>query len=240
MERSSHSPRSQDDEFRMSFSIPQKDRLLQPVVLSLGRVKAWRRSEVVLAGGNGLAGCDTIQHILCAMPDSRIAHLDPDCVRRLDDIVCIYQRKSITIDELPVRSSGQDATGNPGPAKSPASDGNRAPESKGTPPELEYRSDTDPQFEGELEAGRYPCFNHVRLHGEYEFGPKFAADINLSCSLAHFSSSNGKLPSIVNAKPHKGAMAGEDAIAIVGVGLGAEVDHHRVFNELLFWSSRLR
>ena len=71
----------------MSFSIAQKDRLLQPVVLSIGRVKAWRRSEVVLAGGNRLASCDTIQHILCAMPDSRIAHLDPDRVRRLDDIV---------------------------------------------------------------------------------------------------------------------------------------------------------
>src|SRR5271156_1434133 len=165
MERSSHSPRSQDDEFGMSFSIPQKDRLLQPVVLSLGRVKAWRRSEVVLAWGNRLAGGDTIQHILCAVPDSRIVHLDPDRVRRLDDIVCIYQRKSVTVDELPIGSSGQDTTGNPRPPKSPTGDGDRSPEPKGTPPEFEYRSNIDPQFEGKLEARRYPCFYHVRLQG---------------------------------------------------------------------------
>jgi hypothetical protein len=103
----------------MSFCIPHEDRLLKPVVLSIGRIKAWRRSEVVLAGGNRLAGGDTIQHILCAMPDSRIAHLDPDRVRRLNDIVCIYQRKSVTVDELPVGSSGQDATGNPRAPKGP-------------------------------------------------------------------------------------------------------------------------
>ena len=138
---------------------PQKDRPLKPVVFSIGGVKAWRRSEVVLVGGNRLARGYTIQHILCAMPDSRVADLDPDRVRRLDDIVRFCQRKSVTVNELPVGSSGQDATGNPGPPKSPTGDRDRAPEPKGAPPEFEYRSDTDPQFEGELEARRYPCFD---------------------------------------------------------------------------------
>jgi hypothetical protein len=104
LNRSSDSPHSQDDEFGMSFSIPQEDRPLKPVVLSIGRVKAWRGSEVVLVGVNRLAGGYTIQHILCAMPDSRIADLDPDRVRRLDDIVRFCQRKSVTVDELPVGS----------------------------------------------------------------------------------------------------------------------------------------
>jgi hypothetical protein len=153
----------------VSFSIPQEDRLLKPVVLSIGRVKAWRRSEVVLVGGNGLAGGYTIQHILCAMPDSRIADLDPDRVRRLDDIVRFCQRKSVTVDELPVGSSGQDATGNSGPPESPTGDGDRAPEPKGAPPEFEYRSDTNPQFEGELEARRYPCFDQCASPGECGF-----------------------------------------------------------------------
>ena len=56
LSRSSNCPHSQDDEFGVSFSIPQEDRPLKPVVLSIGRVKAWRRSEVVLVGGNRLAG----------------------------------------------------------------------------------------------------------------------------------------------------------------------------------------
>jgi hypothetical protein len=145
----------------MSFRIAQEDRLLKPLVLSIGRGKAGRRSEVVLAGGNRLASCDAIQYILCAMPDSRIAHLDPDRVRRLNDIVSVYQRKSVTVYELPVGSSREDATGNPGPTKSTAGDGDRAPKPEGTPPELENRSNTDLQFEGELKARRYPCFNHV-------------------------------------------------------------------------------
>src|ERR1700679_882869 len=85
--RSSHSPHFQNDEFGMPFSIPQEDRLLKPLVLSIRRVEAGRRSEVVLAGGNRLAGCDAIQHILCAMADSRIAHLDPDRVHRLNHIM---------------------------------------------------------------------------------------------------------------------------------------------------------
>ena len=161
LNRSSDPPHSQDDEFGVSFSIPQEDRSLKPVVLSIGRVKAWRRSEVVLAGSNRLAGCDAIQHILCAMPDSRIADLDPDRVRRLDDIVRFCQRKSVTVDELPVGSSRDDATGNPRPTKSPTGDGDRAPKPEGTPPELEYRSNTKPQFEGKLKARRYSCFNHV-------------------------------------------------------------------------------
>src|SRR5580658_6693830 len=131
----------------MSFRIPQEDRLLKPLVLSIGRVKAGRRSKVVLAGRNRLAGCDAIQHILCAVPDSRIAHLDPDRVRRLNDIVGIYQRKPVTVDELPVGSSRENATGNRGPTKSPTGDGDRAPKPEGTPPELEYRSNTDLQFE---------------------------------------------------------------------------------------------
>src|SRR5580658_3513186 len=160
---SSHSPHSQDDVFGMSFSIPQKDRLLKPIELSIGRAKAWRSSEVVLAWGNRLAGGDTIQHILCAVPDSRIAHLDPDRVRCLDDVVCIHQCEAVAVDELPVGSSGQHATGNPGPAKAPTGDGDHAPEPEGTPPEFEYRTDVDSQFEGELEVWRYPCFNHLRL-----------------------------------------------------------------------------
>jgi hypothetical protein len=175
--RSGHSPHSYDDESGMSFSIPQEERLLKPVVLSIGRIKARRRSEVVLTGGNGLAGGDTIQHILRAMPDSRIAHFNPYRVRRLDDIVCIYQRESVPVDELPVGSPGQDATGNPGSTAGPTGDRDRAPEPKGTPPEFEYRSNADLQFDGELEARRDPCFDHVRLQCECELGPNFAGNV---------------------------------------------------------------
>src|ERR1700689_4560809 len=74
---SNHFPDVHDHQVGISLSISQEDRSLEPVVPSLGRMKAWRCSEVVLAGGNGLAGGDTVQHILCAVPDSRIAHLDP-------------------------------------------------------------------------------------------------------------------------------------------------------------------
>ena len=143
----------------MPFSISQEDRLLKPVVFSIRRVKAWSCFEVILVGGNRLAGGYTIQHILCAVPDSWIAHLDPDRVRRLDDIVCIYQRKAILIDILPVGPSRQHATGNPGSPESPTGDGDRSPEPKGTPPEFKYRSNIDPQFECELQARRYPCID---------------------------------------------------------------------------------
>jgi hypothetical protein len=151
---SNYSPHFHDHQLGISLSISQKDRPLEPVVLSIRRVKARRRSEIVLAGCNGFAGGDTIQHILCAMPDPRVAHLDPDRLRCLEHIVCIHQRESVAIDKLPVAPSGQHPTGNSRPAKGSTRDGDHAPEPKGTPPQFEHRTDVDSQFESELELRR--------------------------------------------------------------------------------------
>ena len=68
MHRSSHFPNSHYHQLGISLSIAEEDRPLEPVVLTIGRVKAWRRSEVVLARGDRFAGGDAIQDVLCAMP----------------------------------------------------------------------------------------------------------------------------------------------------------------------------